>query len=676
MKCTRFALSALALACGLNSQAATFSNIYVFGDSLSDGGAYVQLLPPGTGRFTTNPDPIWAEQLAQNYGLTATAGVNNFAMGGAQVNTTPGFGAMPTTFARSIARQVEVLLAAPGPLDSKALYSVWGGANDIFYQFQFAGTSRMALMAAMGGDTATASALMNEVVSQATATQGPGAAGMQGLAGAMNAALNDNNVAQLAIEVGKVSGLVQQNVIRAATDLAAQVALLKQAGARYIIVPNLPSIGDTPGGAQGDDEQTQAASRATFNSLSALYNTTLAAALRQANVEVIGLNINGITREIMANPGRYGLLNVSSPACLVPSSLICTDASLVSPSAANTYFFADGVHPTGTVHAMLAQYAAAVIDGPQQMAQLSLIGLQNGRIHRQLLNDRLQVLRRAGSASESLAWYAEASRSSGDQEALDGGASTSGDSSVISVGGERRMGAQGYLGFAATGNSGSQDFSGNRGSVDVSDVGFSLYGGWMGPALYAQAYAQVALQDYSNIVRRVNIGLARYLEQSDTHGVRVGMGAEAGYQFRWMGLQTGPLLGLHYQHVTVENFHEKAADSVAMSFDEQSVASILARLGWSVATEVKAGAFDLQPFAELALENEFGQDERKVRGGLTSLGTQFSMPVQAMDGNWLDYRLGVQAQHGRWQGSFSYRATSGMEMGEQRSVNLQVGRSF
>ena len=50
-----------------NASAQSFSNVVVFGDSLSDSGNAAAAsglpLPPGTS-FTTNPDPVWAEIIA------------------------------------------------------------------------------------------------------------------------------------------------------------------------------------------------------------------------------------------------------------------------------------------------------------------------------------------------------------------------------------------------------------------------------------------------------------------------------------------------------------------------------------------------------------------------------------------------------------------------------------
>ena len=136
-------LLALALACAAApalAQQAPFSQTVFFGDSLSDSGHFrpvlIQLLGPNgalIGRFTTNPGLVWSEYLAADYGTDATSdnqGGTNYAVGGALVgtDTAGGLGAIP-----SLKSQVTAYLAANGGhADPNALYSVWGGANDMF----------------------------------------------------------------------------------------------------------------------------------------------------------------------------------------------------------------------------------------------------------------------------------------------------------------------------------------------------------------------------------------------------------------------------------------------------------------------------------------------------------------------------------------------------------------
>lgn len=119
--------------------AGPYSQTVFFGDSLTDGGFFRPLLPasvrPLTGQFTTNPGFVWSQYLADFYGTGAVPNGNgqtgtNYAAGGARVgiNSTGALGPIP-----SLATQVTNYLAANGGrADSRALFTVWGGANDLF----------------------------------------------------------------------------------------------------------------------------------------------------------------------------------------------------------------------------------------------------------------------------------------------------------------------------------------------------------------------------------------------------------------------------------------------------------------------------------------------------------------------------------------------------------------
>jgi outer membrane lipase/esterase len=119
---------ALALALSAGTASAQFTNAYIFGDSLSDGGQY-------GARFTTNPGLTAAMYVGQNFGLSTTPssqGGTNFAYGGARMTDLPGYPPIaPTASAVPVATQVTQLLAR-GPLEANALYQIQGGANDVF----------------------------------------------------------------------------------------------------------------------------------------------------------------------------------------------------------------------------------------------------------------------------------------------------------------------------------------------------------------------------------------------------------------------------------------------------------------------------------------------------------------------------------------------------------------
>lgn len=123
---------ALALAATPAVAGDAYSQTYFFGDSLSDSGHFQNNLPEDirdvAGSFTTNPGQVWAEWVADHYGTDATTdnqGGTNYAIGGARIDT-PAANTIPVT------AQVDLYLSTHGGrADPNALYTVWGGGNDL-----------------------------------------------------------------------------------------------------------------------------------------------------------------------------------------------------------------------------------------------------------------------------------------------------------------------------------------------------------------------------------------------------------------------------------------------------------------------------------------------------------------------------------------------------------------
>lgn len=137
-------LSAL-LAGGIGStQAGDYSNLYFFGDSITDSGTFINVaraLSPSVpnGHFSTKPGNVWSENLGARYGKSVSAGFiaylanppvylpiggNNLAVGDAQIKSIPAnHGPLP-----SVKMQVDQFLSR-GAVDPKALYAMWAGGT-------------------------------------------------------------------------------------------------------------------------------------------------------------------------------------------------------------------------------------------------------------------------------------------------------------------------------------------------------------------------------------------------------------------------------------------------------------------------------------------------------------------------------------------------------------------
>ena len=292
-----------------------FTNIVVFGDSLSDTGnvahvtnATLGVRYPGPlfnytdGRFTDGLDTtpsvpatphtpllgVWHEQFAQIFTGLAVAknsldGGSNYAYGAATTqdgtSTISYDGAMINV--ENMGMQVTDYLTRPGgSVDPNALYVVWGGADDLF---------------------------------------------------------TDASPA---------------NLVAAPARLAALTNRLAQAGAVNILVPNLPPLGSTP------DYAGQPVVIAELNAASAYYDAQLKAdldalqlqlATAGLHVRIYQLDIYTLFQNLVANPASYGLTDIVDSAQGLAS---------VNP---DTYLFWDDVHPTTAGHYDIAAAARSLM---------------------------------------------------------------------------------------------------------------------------------------------------------------------------------------------------------------------------------------------------------------------------------------------------------------------------
>jgi phospholipase/lecithinase/hemolysin len=162
----------------------------------------------------------------------------------------------------------------------------------------------------------------------------------------------------------------------AAASLAGSVGRLYGAGARHVLVPNLPRLGLVPR-VNGDPVARAAADAATGQ-----FNAALATSLNQLDATSPGLNLHrldvaGLFDDIVADPTAFGFTNVTSPAA--PGLEIGDQSYNTSLIVSNPdqYLFWDELHPTRVGHALLGQAALAAVPEPSSLAPivLGMLGL-------------------------------------------------------------------------------------------------------------------------------------------------------------------------------------------------------------------------------------------------------------------------------------------------------------
>ncbi len=584
--------------------AAQFSSGVFFGDSLTDAGSYKPELPPGTGLFTTNPGPVWVTPFAAHYGFTATPANqsgsdgrsgNDYAQGGARVTQAPLSEGLPTGYAVPIATQISQFIAK-GPVDSNAIYSLQGGANDIFTQLTL-------------------------------------------------------------LQAGQITqAQLQTNVGIAAAELAHQASVLQKAGAKYLMVWNLPDIGSTPFG-KGSGQGAQ------ITAISQLFNSTLLAGLNAAGVQAVRLNAYGLLNEIIANPVAFGFVNATAPACGSTSSLVCTAANLVAPNAAETFVFADTVHPTTAGQKIEAQYAISVLNAPQQMAVLGQAPLAVEQANWRALDGRMvSGLNGPRSPGKLEAWAAY------DYSAPDYNnsfASGSGDVNSVAVGGDMKVSDKLLVGAM---------FNYSENKADYGGAGFKLrepmatfYGGYGDGPWYVGATFGMGGLDYDT-TRNITLGALTRTETGSTSGYQYIARLMGGYWFKAGDWVHGPTVKLTYQDIVVRQVSENGANSTTMTFGQQEVQSFVTSAGWQIGGQIGA----IRPYARATWEYEGKSEQRSVTASVNGMGGSFSMPAFKPDNNWGLFNIGASTEFGKVTGYITGTGTAGKGDGDYYAVTLGI----
>ncbi|HSH09158.1 MAG TPA: SGNH/GDSL hydrolase family protein, partial [Oceanipulchritudo sp.] len=152
-----------------------------------------------------------------------------------------------------------------------------------------------------------------------------------------------------------------------ATNIAQGIVSLHEAGARMFLVANVPPIHLTPYGANREPmPQMQELLKAITNAT----NRALERALTRVEnaydkVKILRLDVADVYTSMVAMPGSFGLVNVTTPTFIV------TDQGLVwlpvdpvnDPDNYDQNLFVsfDGFHPTVAAHAVVAQEAMNII---------------------------------------------------------------------------------------------------------------------------------------------------------------------------------------------------------------------------------------------------------------------------------------------------------------------------
>lgn len=209
------------------------------------------------------------------------------------------------------------------------------------------------------------------------------------------------------------------------------------------------------------------------------------------------------------------------------------------------------------------------------------------------------------------------------------------DTYAETIGIERALGEHLHLG---AGVSYLESFSDQSTDLDGVTLATYLSGTWGG--LYADVLYGATLLDH-DIDRSTGLGsTAHAAPDSTVHAVNF----NTGYNFHFGNWRTGPFAGVDYAHAKIDGYTEDGGGTAATEVSEQSLDSLITRVGWQASYRKKTswGAITPQLRIGWERENQDGNDPVTVglvkspyyilKGNtLSSTGAPFGVTVSGYD---------------------------------------------
>ena len=586
------AATTILMAAGGSAGAQSFNQFVAFGDSNIDSGFYRALPNPGgganfnnawaaavaagAGAPTSRPGLMSSEALAAMFGLTAIPsnqpGGTNYATSGAKnvtVNNAKTGGFQQAI--PTVNQFANYLAANGGRANGNALFLIGSGANDISF------------------------------------------------------ALGDSGA-------GPFPANPTAYIIGAANSLAGAVAQLQAAGARFIIVPNLPFSFPMGGGA-GNAETRQARLD---------YSTALWAGLAANGVNFIPADWNSVRVAIAANPSAFGFQFVGTGAgqvaCTQPAginsawALLCSSnpaapSTFVTPNADQTRLFADDQHMTTAGMKIQADYYYSLTVAPSQISFLAEVPVKTRAAVIEAILNQVPISQNQRGPSGFNGWI------TGDVSHLKmdnypGFPGDPGTPVAVSAGLDYKVSPYWLVGGAVSVGHTKQSYS-TIGDFKQNEFAASIYAAYRnGPFWGVIVGTAGMLRDDVN--RAVTIGVTVQPNNASVNGSNFSLAGETGYNFVAGQFTHGPLVGMVLQRVHVNSFTETGSFT-SLGFDDQDRNSAVGRIGYQVTFD--AGAF--KPFAKAVWNHEFADTDRTVTAFLMTITAPgFALPAVALGKDW------------------------------------------
>ncbi|MEZ7503514.1 autotransporter domain-containing protein [Psychrobacter sp. Arc29] len=571
------------------SHANAYNSVTFFGDSLTDGGYFSPLTQGAfgleeSGQFTTNPDNTWATSFAEQLGTTAVANTYD----GSQTGNN---------------------------------YAI-GGAR--------AGVD----VTAFGIPVASANSQVDNYIDNNQVDPNGLYVVWAGANDLLAAAENPANA--------------QATILGAVASQIETINTLKDNGANYILVPNIPDIGLTPRfvpdpNLEGQDLIEALAAQRAANGAASLYNQFMLSGVTNTGANIIPLDMFSLTQEIIASPAQYGFTNVTDEACGDNnSSLTCGRNTLVETDANENYFFADSIHPTGATHQLIADYANAVVIAPSLIGVLPHIATTTGLATNERLQSHVNQIQSSEQKPARTLW-AVGEVANQDIAGFDGDNNTQVLLGVDFAHPNSANAVTGLYGNITQKDFENSDVGTGLSDIDLGEVGFGVYHSNKFGGLQINGAAGFGNMDV-DVTRAVTLGSNQQQFKSNADGKRYYANLQAGYPLQVSNIAVTPYIGATASRVKIDGLKEKEMSGVAMQFDEQKYSTTYGKIGLKANHTLME---NLNLFGDIHYQKQLSDNREAVTASLNTLSNiSFETPMIETDDDNVAMTLGVSRSFG------------------------------
>jgi outer membrane autotransporter protein len=443
----------------------------------------------------------------------------------------------------------------------------------------------------------------------------------------------------------QIAGLLAGAPTRAAVSVAEATTGLNAlvgAGARNITflvgdVGRLPEVRGLPVAAVGT------AYASSFNSgiQASLAN------IASGGVIVNYLDLTQIGNVVEANLPAFGL--ISAGAC--PVACVTTDPSLLD----KYLFYVDQVHLTSAGFAIVGRYAVRQLEAPLTFGAQTDLGLSAVSNFGQLMSGRLD-LAGGGGEGNPLSFYLVATSASHDLRDSSTSLAYDYDSFGAAGGAEYDFGA-GLVGIALSYAKPKSDSISGTSQVRADAYHIGAYGKFEAGGAFAEAYAGIGRLDYE-LRREAVIDTI----SAETDGTTLVAGGEAGYLLDLGGFKAGPVVGVQYARVKMDDYSEAGDPVLTLNVSDQRASELVGFAGLETEFETEVGGLSISPFVNILAEKQLDSSGGTIRYANTA------SPIIV---NRFELEEGEDDVYARLEGGASLELASGLALQLQASATVE-----